>query len=125
MQALDDGSQYLSVYNKLITLENTSIEQDKILQRAAFKLGIDAFNAANYYKAIDYFNVSVNFSFDEKILYLTKYWLADCYYYIKDYQSALDIHEDIKFTNLKDLEIYIQNQKYNHAYCFFQKKYVY
>ena len=122
MQALDDGSQYLSVYNKLITLENTSIEQDKILQRAAFKLGIDAFNAANYYKAIDYFNVSVNFSFNEKILYLTKYWLADCYYYIKDYQSALDIHEDIKFTNLKDLEIYIQNQKYNHAYCFFQKK---
>ena len=29
MQATDDGSQYLSVYNKLITLENTSIEQDK------------------------------------------------------------------------------------------------
>ena len=119
-QTLQATNQYQQAYTALIEIDLPNIEQQKLLQQLAFFLGVKHFNQGNFKEAILYFNNSSKYPLNDTYLYLSNFWIADCYFQLGFYEKAINVYNSLLFSSDKNISIYEDFKKYNLGYCYFQ-----
>ena len=114
---LKGTSNFLKAYSSLKNQIKLSSKEKFMLQELTFFLGVQEFNDNNFEKAISYFKESIDFSENEQLLSAAEIWLADAFYQIGDYKSALDIYLD---QSLISTEFLNSLNLYNKGYTFFK-----
>ena len=120
-QTLKSTSQYYQAYMALQEIDAPNYDQQKTLQQLSFFLGVKSFNKSNFKEAITYFSNSNKYPIDLTYIYLSNFWLADCYFQLNDYQKAINLYSELSVSTNKDLELYENLKKYNLAYAYFQQ----
>ncbi len=122
VQTLQATSQYSEAYIFLKDIHITSIEQKKALQQLAFFLGVKEFNQQNFKEAVAYFSHANEHSYNDTYSYLARFWMADCYFHLGDYDKSIDVYNKLLVTADVNLAHYEDLKKYNLAYSYFQNQ---
>ena len=122
VKTLQATSQYLEAYNVLKDVDSLSLDQKKALQQLCLFLGVKEFNQQDFQKAITYFHNANKYPINDMYFYLSKFWLADCYFQINDYNQAIHLYNSLPFVSNSNLSYYDNLRKYNLAYSYFQNK---
>ena len=115
-------NQYQQAFDFLKHNHLPKLEQRETLQRLAFYIGVQHYNNANYSNALTKFEYSKKYPENKEIEAMCTYWLADCYYHLKDYDKSITYYKEYLETSSKSLVEKIGIAKYNLAYSYFQKK---
>ena len=119
-QTLQATTQYSEAYIVLKDIYFPSHSQKKALQQLSFFLGVKEFNQQNFKKAITYFSYDNEYSINETYSYLSKFWLADCYFQLSDYEKSINTYNGISVSVNDELVEYEELKKYNLGYSYFQ-----
>ena len=80
------------------------------------------YNNANYNNALVKFEFSRKHPENKEIDVMCLYWIADCYYQLKDYKKAIKYYQEFASTPSSSLMNKIAESRYNLAYSYFQSK---
>ena len=121
VQTFQGSSKYDEAFEALKDIHLPSNEQQKALQQLAFFLGVKEYNKTNYNEALSYFNLATQYLVDNKIAYVTIFWLADCYYQLNEFEKSAELYASLPVNNTTDLEVYDKLKQYNLAYAYFKQ----
>ncbi len=82
-------NNYEAALKSLDKLANKDIRLKTAYQIVAFNHGVELFQKADYTKAIDAFALVEKFPVDAEISAKAKFWTADAYYHLDNYQKAI------------------------------------
>lgn len=90
-------------------------------QKIAFYRGSELFGALKYSAAMKKFNESLEYPINQTVVALARYWKAETYYRLSEYDKALDGFESFRSTpgsfNMTEYNLSL----YQTAYCFYKK----
>tara|TARA_B100001758_G_scaffold243937_2_gene254527 strand:+ start:4572 stop:7679 length:3108 start_codon:yes stop_codon:yes gene_type:complete len=121
VQVLQGTSKYLEAFDALKGMNLPTLNQQVSLQKLAFFLGVKEYNRQNFQSATSYFEEAIKFPVNDDYFYLSNFWLADCYFQLRDYKNSIQIYSDLLPPTNSSLSDYEHSKKYNLAYSYFQK----
>ncbi|MDR7693856.1 hypothetical protein D1000_05935 [Riemerella anatipestifer] len=92
------SGNYKETLSALNQINTKTTETDKIEQEVAYLLGTEEFNKGNYKEAELYFKKSLKFNHNQEFYLKAQYWLAQTYYQLEDYPSAISYFEKLQKT---------------------------
>tara|TARA_Y100001954_G_scaffold111379_1_gene120734 strand:+ start:944 stop:3997 length:3054 start_codon:yes stop_codon:yes gene_type:complete len=113
-------NQYQQAFDFLKNNHLPKNEQKQTLQRLAYYIGVQHYNNANYNNALVKFEFARKYPKNKEIDAMCLYWLADCYYQLRDYDKSIIIYNEYLETPSNSLVDQISTAKYNLAYSYFQ-----
>ena len=119
-KTLQSTTKYYQAYITLKEIPLPSYDQKRTLQQLAFFLGVKEFNKQNFNEAIAYFNNANQYSIDPTYSYLSNFWLADCYFQLRNYEKAIDNYSGLSSLAIENIAYYETLRKYNLGYSYFQ-----
>lgn len=123
VKILQSTSQYFDAYSVLKNIISPSFDQKIALQQLCFFLGVKEFNNQDFKEALSYFSCANDYPINASYLYLSNFWIADCYYRLSDYDRAIEGYNQLVFVSEDDDLVYYNNlKKYNLAYAYFQSR---
>ena len=120
VQVFQSSSKYDEAFDALSAIHLPDLQQQRSLQQLAFFLGVKEYNAANYSKALTYFQLATQYPIDDKIAYVAVFWLADCYYQLNDFERSAEIYTNLPINNAVNLGFYHELKQYHLAYAYFK-----
>ena len=115
-------NQYQQAFDFLKNNHLPKQEEKQTLQRLAYYIGVQHYNNANYNNALVKFEFARKYPENKEIDVMCLYWLADCYYQLKDYIKAINYYTEFIRTPSNSLMDKLSVSKYNLAYAYFQSK---
>lgn len=113
---------YRSAIEIIRTIKNPSSKDIVNLQKATFLRGMQLINLGAYREAIPVFELSItNGSYNNNLLNVTRFWLAEAYYRDSKFQRSIDINLSLVNgnTNFRGNREY-STAIYNLAYSYFK-----
>lgn len=115
--------KYKSAIDALNKIRRLTPEMDVNLQKAAFLRGMELLERGAYNGAITDFRISLKHStYNMSLSLLAKFWLAEAYYRVENYDEALKInnslYENNRFRGSREYPLLLFNQ----GYCHFRKE---
>ncbi len=113
---------YRSAIEIIRTIKNPSSKDIVNLQKATFLRGMQLINLGAYREAIPVFELSItNGSYNNNLLNVTRFWLAEAYYRDSKFQRSVDINLSLVNgnTNFRGNREY-STAIYNLAYSYFK-----
>ena len=124
VQVFQSSSKYDDAFDALSVIHFPDQQQQKSLQQLAFFLGVKEYNATEYMKALTYFQLATQYPIDDKIAYMSVFWLADCYYQLNDFERSAELYANLPVNNTSNIKFYHDLKQYHLAYAYFkQSKY--
>ena len=117
---MQSTSRYSDAYLALKDIYLPNFDQQKALQQLSFFLGVKEFNHQNFKEAVTYFSHAMEFPINETYVYLSSFWLADCYFHLRDYHKSIEGYNALPISIDENLAHYEALRKYNIAYSYFQ-----
>lgn len=115
------SKNYKEALDAIENIKMLTPELEGIYQKVAYYRGIELFNNSQFDEALDHFNKAVIHKSDKKLNALSMYWIGECYYREKQYQSAI-------YSYLAYIEdpgsidaFEVSDANYNIGYCFFKQ----
>ena len=121
VQVFQSSSKYDEAFDALSAIHLPDLQQQKSLQQLAFFLGVKEYNAADYREALTYFQLATQYPIDDKIAYVTVFWLADCYYQLDDFVRSAELYTNLPINNTTDFKFYHELKLYYLAYAYFKQ----
>ncbi|MBN1651558.1 MAG: tetratricopeptide repeat protein [Bacteroidales bacterium] len=90
-------------------------------QRITYNRAIELYREQTYEQAQVLFAKSAQYNYDSNTRIKAKFWLAECHYQLKNYQSAAQLFEELHRLNSSNPFIARQALTYNLAYAFYQQ----
>ena len=115
-------NQYQQAFDFLKNNYLPKQEEKQTLQRLAYYIGVQHYNNANYNNALVKFEFARKYPENKEIDVMCLYWLADCYYQLRDYTKAINYYTGFISTPSNSLMDKVSVSKYNLAYAYFQSK---
>ncbi|NNM93960.1 MAG: tetratricopeptide repeat protein [Bacteroidia bacterium] len=84
---------YAAAISSLEKIQNWDAGLQAVYQKLTYFRGVDLFNNGKMDEAIDYFNKSLKYNFDQKLDLLAYYWKAEALYRQKKYSDAVDAYK--------------------------------
>ena len=113
-------NQYQQAFDFLKNNYLLNKQEKQTLQRLSYYIGVQHYNNANYNNALVKFEFSRKYPENKEIDVMCLYWLADCYYQLKDYKKAINYYQEFANTPSSSLINKIAEARYNLAYAYFQ-----
>ena len=120
VQVFQSSSKYDEAFDALSAIHLPDLQQQRSLQQLAFFLGVKEYNAANFSKALTYFQLATQYPIDDKIAYVAVFWLADCYYQLNDFARSAEFYTNLPINNTVNLGFYHELKQYYLAYAYFK-----
>ena len=120
VQVFQSSSKYDEAFDALLNISSPNVQQQASLQQFAFFLGTKEYNADNYNKALNYFQLASQYPIDDKIASVAVFWMADCYYQLKDFARSAEIYTSLSINNTTNFEFYYDLKQYYLAYAYFK-----
>jgi tetratricopeptide (TPR) repeat protein len=121
VQVFQSSSKYDEAFDALSVIHLPDQQQQKSLQQLAFFLGVKEYNSADYRKALTYFQLAAQYPIDDKIAYVTIFWLADCYYQLNDFSRSAELYANLPINNTQNVVSYHELKQYHLAYVYFKQ----
>ena len=121
VQTFQSSSKYDEAFQALKDIHLPSHQQQKALQQLAFFLGVKQYNNAAYKGALTYFQLATQYPVDDKIAYVTVFWLADCYYQLNEFDKSAELYASLPVNSTTDLDSFDKLKQYNLAYAYFKQ----
>ncbi|MBT5090698.1 MAG: tetratricopeptide repeat protein [Flavobacteriales bacterium] len=121
LQVFQISSKYDEAFDVLSAIHLPDQQQQKSLQQLAFFLGVKEYNTAAYRKALTYFQLATQYPIDDKIAYVTSFWLADCYYQLNDFARSVELYTNLPVNNSANFGFYHELKQYYLAYAYFMQ----
>lgn len=116
------SSNYTEALETLEKMRQRNEQANAAYQLVAHNRGIELFNAKDYNEAMGFFRKSLEFPFDPAVSAANYYWMAECYYRLSSYESAIEYYKKY----LSQQAAYQTNlyylASYNLGYACFMKK---
>lgn len=135
-QRIDDAYEYLMIaytntknykaaLESLQKIKKQDVKTKSAIQRLAYYRGLEQFQNLNFTDAIVSFDLSLaNASYNHVLAALTKYWKAESFYRLEDYESAQKTYSEFLLASGAFSQPEYKQAHYCLGYCFFkQKKY--
>ncbi len=114
------NKDYKQAIDAMLKVNHLSPKMTANLQKATFFRAIELFERGAYKSAITNLTLSMNNSTNNSLFLLAKYWLAECYYRIDNFQESIIILTNLlnnsDFKSFKEYPTSI----YNLAYSYFK-----
>ncbi|MEZ4721591.1 MAG: tetratricopeptide repeat protein, partial [Flavobacteriales bacterium] len=101
--------------------DNPDIRLQEAYQRIAYNKGVMLYQERDYQQSIDYFEKSLKFQPDKEMASMSRYWIAECYYYRGSYSKCMKAYEDFIYSPGAALTDYFNLANYNVGYAYFQQ----
>ncbi|MCF8335153.1 MAG: tetratricopeptide repeat protein [Bacteroidales bacterium] len=89
VKAYLNTNNYKEALKSLEELEELELPLQKAYQKVAYYRGLELYNNRHYEDAAETFNLSLKYKdFDKQIAALSKYWQAESYYQLKNFEKA-------------------------------------
>ena len=111
---------FQTAIDKLSAQVSLSLDQQVIFQKLSYYLAIDHFINKRYDESIIWFDKSMDYPLDNKLISLSSYWKAEAYYLKNDFIKAIDLFESF---NRDDGSILLDEYKQAHyslAYAYYK-----
>ena len=115
-------NQYQQAFDFMKNNHLPKQEEKQTLQRLAYYIGVQHYNNANYNNALVKFEFARKYPENKEIDVMCLYWLADCYYQLKDDTKAINYYTEFISIPSNSLMDKVSVSKYNLAYAYFQSK---
>lgn len=116
------SNDYASAIEAFNAINNKSTRLKKAYQKITYFYGVELFNNENYFEAIRQFKASLNYKYDNPLIAKARFWTAEAYHQLKDYDLAQKYYESFLTTNgAYGLEIF-PTAYYNQGYLMFSRK---
>lgn len=116
------SKNYKEALDAIENIKMLTPELQQIYQKVAYYRAIELYNNSQYAEALDHFNKAVIHKADKELTALSMYWIGECYYHEKQYQSA--IYSYLAYIeepgSINGMEY--SDANYNIGYCFFKQK---
>ena len=111
---------YKMAYESLRHVQNKSNRIREAYQRVAFFRGLELYSNLSFDEALDLFQTSLDQGeFDPVLTARATYWMAESYYRLNQFQTAVDLYREFLITpGAYSTEEYILAH-YNAGYCYF------
>ncbi len=113
---------YKDALVSLQKIKNKNIRLKIAEQRIYYFRGIELFNNLEYTEAIRHFEDAISKNFDPRIAVESKYWKAEAYYRIKNYNAAQRMYEDFLTSPLAKTTSFYHDAYYNLGYTYLKMK---
>ena len=124
IRLLQSTHNYARALEYIRTLNYTSEETIRALQRASYFHALEQINQAKYDSALTLLDISLNNSlYDASLKAIAMYWKAEVLYLLGNYDAALSYY--LIFENMPESKKYsheLMQAHYGISYSFFQKK---
>ena len=115
----ESTNQYQEAFDFLKDKHLPDREEQSLLQRLSFYLGVQHYNNAKYSDALLMFEYSQRYAYDHDIDLMSAYWIADCYFHQRNYQKSIDNYLRFITTPSTGLVSKMGIAQYNLAYAYF------
>ncbi|WP_340153516.1 tetratricopeptide repeat protein [uncultured Marivirga sp.] len=120
-EAFLNSNAYDKAIEFLESIENKSLKLKEAYQKVTFYQGAEYFNQANYYRAMELFQKSVDYPQNISLLGETYFWMGESYSTGKKYKEAIASYEK-SFKSSKRSDNWFANLNYGLAYAFYNDK---
>ena len=114
-----NSKNYKKIYENLLAKNNLSDYEKQQFNKSALQLAIQSYNIKDFKNAIVFLEESKS-SEDVIISYLSKYWLADSYYQINNFEQSISSFNEIKMLSYPSFEEFHEKTYYNLGYNYFK-----
>jgi TolA-binding protein len=115
------SKNYKEALDAIENIKMLTPELQQIYQKVAYYRAVELYNNSQYAEALDHFNKAVIHKADKQLTALSMYWIGECYYHEKQYQSA--IYSYLAYIeepgSINGMEY--SDANYNIGYCFFKQ----
>ena len=120
--ALVNSSDYEQAVNYLDKISNKSYREKKAYQKATYNLAVKKYNTKNYEPALSYFEKSLKYPIDKKLVLASSFWMAETYAKGGKYDESITYYARV-FENdpLKTSDYYLKS-RYGIAYSYYNTK---
>lgn len=112
---------YQAALTALDKIEKKDFKMQSAYQLISFNRGVELFTNLRYGDAIKFFENVKKYPIERKLNYESKYWIAECYYAIKDYDKAIAAYTLFQQEPGAFASKYYNLANYNIAYCWYNK----
>jgi tetratricopeptide (TPR) repeat protein len=120
-EAYLNSNAYDQAIKFLESIENKSLKLKTAYQKVTFYQGAEYFNQANYYRAMQLFQKSVEYPQDKSLLGETYFWMGESYSTGKKYKEAISSYEK-SMTNSSSSDSWYANLNYGIAHAYYNNK---
>jgi tetratricopeptide (TPR) repeat protein len=112
---------YQAALNALNKIENKDFKMQSAYQLVSFNRGVELFTNLNYNEAIKHFQNVKKYPIERKLNYESKYWIAESYYGLKEYDNAINAYTAFQQEPGAFSSKYYNLANYGIAYCWYNK----
>ncbi|MGJ3236201.1 tetratricopeptide repeat protein [Marivirga sp.] len=120
-EAYLNSNAYEQAIAFLESIENKSIKLKEAYQKVTFYQGAEFFNQANYYRAMQLFQKSVDYPQNKNLLGETYFWMGESYSTGKKYKEAIISYEK-SFKSSNSTDSWFANLNYGLAHAYYNDK---
>ncbi|WMN10965.1 tetratricopeptide repeat protein [Marivirga salinae] len=120
-EAYLNSNAYEQAIDFLEAIDNKSLKLKAAYQKVTFYQGAEFFNQANYYRAMQLFQKSVDYPQNKSLLGETYFWMGESYSTGKKYKEAISSYEK-SMRNSNSSDGWYANLNYGVAHAYYNDK---
>lgn len=120
-EAYLNSNAYDQAIKFLESIDNKSLKLKAAYQKVTFYQGAEFFNQANYYRAMQLFQKSVEYPQNKSLLGETYFWMGESYSTGKKYKDAISSYEK-SMRNSSSSDNWYANLNYGVAHAYYNDK---
>ena len=120
-EAYLNSNAYDQAINFLESIDNKSLKLKEAYQKVTFYQGAEYFNQANYYRAMQLFQKSVQYPQNKSLLGETYFWMGESFSTGKKYKEAISSYEK-SIRNSNNSDSWYANLNYGLAHAYYNDK---
>lgn len=101
-------------------IKGQNLQLKEAYQKICYNRGVELFNNADYEKAIQHFNKSLEFQIEKSLAALSGFWKAEAFYRLQNYESALKEYNDFIFAPSASITPYFNDAYYGMGYSYYK-----
>tara|TARA_R110002096_G_scaffold136909_5_gene289805 strand:+ start:13099 stop:16194 length:3096 start_codon:yes stop_codon:yes gene_type:complete len=113
---------YKEALNSIERIKEKDIKLLKATQRLSYFRGIELYKEKDFSSASTFFLQALKHKYDPEFIAASKFWLAQSYYQLKDYENADNFYSDFLATSGAQTLPYYERGYYHMAYNFYVRK---
>jgi len=113
---------YEEALKSIDRIEQKDLKLLQAKQRLAFYRGIELYNQDQFAEAEDHFQLSLKHAYDPTLTASAKFWLAQSYFQLKDYENADNFYSEFLASSRARSLPYYEKGYYHLAYNFYERK---
>jgi tetratricopeptide (TPR) repeat protein len=112
---------YSSALKALDQVKNKDFRIQSAYQMVCFNYAVELFQQRKFNEAITYFTKVKTYPIDKKLNYESKYWIAESYYQLRDFDRAIDFFTQFQQEPGAFSSTLYNTANYNIAYSWYEK----